>query len=947
MHTGCPVAVLVLLSFALAVPSGAGALSPQLADCEARFAAAPDAEESVECFYDAGRAPELSAEASRRVEALLSRHPDHPWLLFYLGHLRWAEPRRAEQTYRDAAAVFARTGDATGEIRARTALHMVLIHLGRPGEAEREVDRATAIAKAGDPLLKARASLLQARHLRLRGGDLERAYVLLHQSHDAVFDASRDLYPLQRDFLEEMAGVSFSLGRIPEARAAYGRLANLARTHGERRFEVIARYGVLRGLVEELAEMPRTEARRETTKMALEILALASELRIPEITGRVYMILGQLSSGAEAHHHIEQCLATLHLPADRSQCLVALSRQIRRKDPARAVPVVTEALTLADQSRDPWVRYHAWRERMRVSWATLPSEKAAADSRTALRSLEVIREQQKGASGRAGLFSLWSEDYYWLSGRLLQDFLEHHHAGSLDEAFSVTERLRARTLVEALQAARAAPVAPPKRLAARHSQVLEKIAQVQRRLLEPTVPATERASALRELRRLEIEEDGIEDQIASAGPRVRAQHPGFATLAEVRSTLAPDEALLSFQIAPDEGWFGDFAGGSWLLAVTRGGTRVYRLSRDRVSLRPAVSLLDGLFERRDGTEAAPAAGLYRNLLGDALRDLPLEIRKLVILPDDALHQLPFAALRPEPGAAPLAGRYQIAVAPSATLWLKWRKERPPLAAEPLLALADPVLPGTVSGRPEGPTAERSAVFAAATRLGALPFARREGRAAARYLGGGSVLRMGHEASEGFLKNEDLRRFRVLHFATHAVLDDQNTERSGVLLTPAPATEDGLLQLREIVPLRLDGQIAVLSSCRSASGTMLRGEGMMGLARAFFQAGAHAVVASLWPLRDDDGAALFDRFYRHLAQGKSAAAALRAAQLDRIEDGAPAYAWAGLVVLGDGDLVPIPGGRKWLFLTDPRLLAGAGIALLGLVALMVARLRPADRQQHAP
>lgn len=684
--------------------------------------------------------------------------------------------------------------------------------------------------------------------------------------------------------------------------------------------------------------MPRTEARRETTKMALEILVLASELAIPEITGRVHMILGQLSSGDEAHRHIEQCLATLHLPADRSQCLVALSRQIRREDPAQAVPVVTEALALADQSRDPWVRYHAWRERMRVSWATLPSENAAADSRTALRALEVIREQQKGQSGRAGLFSLWSEDYYWLSGRLLQDFLEHHDAGSLDEAFAVTERLRARTLVEALQAAHAAPVAPP-RLAAQHTRILEAIAQVQRRLLEPTLPAPERASALRELRRLEIEEGGIEDQIASAGPRLRSHRPGFATLAEVRNTLAPDEALLSFQIAPDEGWFGDFAGGSWLLAVTRRGTQVYRLSRDRVSLRPAVRLLDGLFERRDGTEAAPAAGLYRDLLGEALRDLPPAIRKLVILPDDALHQLPFAALRPEPGASPLADKYQLAIAPSATLWLKWRKERPILAAEPLLALADPVLPGTVSGG-AGRPAERSAMFATATRLGALPFARREGRAAARYLGGGSVLRIGREASEGFLKSTDLHRFRVLHFATHAVLDDQNTERSGVLLTPAPATEDGLLQLREIVPLRLNGQIAVLSSCRSASGTVLRGEGMMGLARAFFQAGAHAVVASLWPLRDDDGAALFDRFYRHLAEGESVAEALRKAQLDRIADGAPAYAWAGLVVLGDGDLVPLPGGRKWLFLTDPRLLAGAGIALMALVALMVSRWRPA-------
>jgi hypothetical protein len=372
----------------------------------------------------------------------------------------------------------------------------------------------------------------------------------------------------------------------------------------------------------------------------------------------------------------------------------------------------------------------------------------------------------------------------------------------------------------------------------------------------------------------------------------------------VRQALAADEALHSFQIAPDGALFSDFGGGSWLLVSTRDGTRALRLRRDRVSLRPAVALFDGLFENRDGAEIRPAVGLYRDLLEDALGLLPAAVRRLIIVPDDALHQFPFAALRRKESDPPLAARYQISIAPSATLWLHWRAGRPAAAEEPLLALADPKLPG--EGR--APRAiERAAIFMDGLQLGALPFARQEARVAVRHLDGGSVLRVGDEASEGYVKNTDLRRFGVLHFATHAVLDDQHPERSGVLLTPAPASEDGLLQMREIVSLHLDGRIVVLSSCRSASGQMLRGEGVMGLARAFFQAGAHTVVASLWPLRDDDGAALFDRFYAHLGDGLSVSRALRAAQRDRIAAGAPSYAWAGLVVLGDGDLVPLPGG----------------------------------------
>ena len=202
-----------------------------------------------------------------------------------------------------------------------------------------------------------------------------------------------------------------------------------------------------------------------------------------------------------------------------------------------------------------------------------------------------------------------------------------------------------------------------------------------------------------------------------------------------------------------------------------------------------------------------------------------------------------------------------------------------------------------------------AVFSSGVRLGPLPYARAESRSVVRDLGGGSVQRLGEDASEVFVKTTPLQQFGVLHFATHAVTDEANPDRSGVLLAPGAANQDGLLQIREIVDLDLDGRIVVLSACSSNTGALLRGEGVMSLARAFFQAGAHTVVASLWRLRDDEAADLFDRFYRHLGKGLSVAAALRAAQRDMIAEGAPAAAWAGLVVLGDGELVPLPGGRK--------------------------------------
>lgn len=374
------------------------------------------------------------------------------------------------------------------------------------------------------------------------------------------------------------------------------------------------------------------------------------------------------------------------------------------------------------------------------------------------------------------------------------------------------------------------------------------------------------------------------DTLGLARPGAHRQ-AGFASLQQVRAAVATDEALLSFQVAPWEDLAGGFAGGSWLLVSTRGATRAYRLP-DRIWVRQSMNAFAGMFTARDSSEAHAAARLYEALLAPALAGLPDGVRRLVVVPDDLLHRLPFAALRPARDSAPLATRYEITLAPSATLWLRWRETRPDPAVTPALVLADP---------------------AALAGLEPLPYARREGRAVRRHLGGGELL-VGKEASETYVKSGAAGGFGLLHFAAHAVTDEVNPDGSAIHLSPGDGREDGVLRVREIADLDLDGRIAVLSTCESASGEILRGEGVMGLARAFFQAGAHTVVASLWPLRDDDGAALFDRFYRHLSQGKSVAAALQAAQRDRMSEGAPAEAWAGVVVLGDGGRVPVPGGR---------------------------------------
>jgi hypothetical protein len=161
----------------------------------------------------------------------------------------------------------------------------------------------------------------------------------------------------------------------------------------------------------------------------------------------------------------------------------------------------------------------------------------------------------------------------------------------------------------------------------------------------------------------------------------------------------------------------------------------------------------------------------------------------------------------------------------------------------------------------------------------------------------------------------------------------------VLLAPGDDAEDGLLQGREIEALDLDGRIVVLSACQTAAGAVLSGEGVLSLAHAFFEAGAHAVIGSRWPLRDKDAATLFDAFYRHLGQGASLAEALKATQDKARATGRPASVWAGLVLLGNGDLRPFAGGRPsakgW---SRPALPFAARVTLLVVIGVVLLRWR---------
>jgi len=919
------------LVFILVLPGMVCGKTPSLAECRKLYAARPDDEEAVSCFFDQGR------EGRQLLGPLQQKHPERPWLALYLGFkLRRENPMLAAKLDRQAADQLTARRAFQGAFLAWAELDFLALEAGRSDEAEVDLAQAALVSRAsGSPDLLLKDKLLEARHL-CRRQKFERAYWLLKDiQHDV--ERSRD-YNVEMQWSTFLGNSAMSLGRRQEARAAYLRLADLAARHHDGYAEANARYNLAYVAINELNDEPSAAARQQARDLARRALAAAIAASHRQNEAQASWILGMLESGTAAEGYLANCRKTAQAPREVCYCSFALALHSAKRDPRGAEQLVEQGAAAAREADDPAARAYALWTGIRVGWASQRTSPGSKAWTAAFNAIDSLRSLQPGRLIQAGVLASWSDEPYWLSGSLLAR--PGRGSDDLAESFAITERQRWRTLLDALENAEVAPEASVSTQERQKvlARVLEDIAAVQKMLLDPSLPESTRETKGTELEELERREEEIRENLSRQQPAFADLHSQrFATLREIQASLASDQAMLSFQVAPAESWTGAFAGGSWLLAITRGDVRAYGLP-DRVALSPMVRRFLALCERRDRAERGPGAALYRQLVGPALGELPRDIRRLIIIPDGLLHQLPFGALRATHDAAPLATRYQISIAPSAMIWRRWIERRPKQAAEDtVLVLADPPVPHGTSAADSVRAVERGGMARGALIFRPLPQARQEGEAALAALGGGRLL-VGEQATKAALQSAPLERFGILHFATHSFIDEESPERSGVLLAPTSDSPHGLLQPRDIVELHLARKVVILSSCSSARGTVLPGEGVMGLARSFFQAGAHAVVGSLWPVRDDEAALLFARFYAHLAGRQGIAEALASAQRDRFAAGAPPAAWAGFVVLGDGDLVPLPNGpkRSW---QGTALAAGACLlAIFAIFAIFAAYRR---------
>ncbi len=565
-----------------------------------------------------------------------------------------------------------------------------------------------------------------------------------------------------------------------------------------------------------------------------------------------------------------------------------------------------------------------------------------------IRIKESLRARLSDQEYRTNVSTNLARAYSFYADLLMQMYRQKPEASLLEEAFTATERARARSLLDLLNEARAkirSDVDPA--LLAREATLQQKLNDLTPR---PNDPRKEQL--------LEANQPAINDtldDLRQVRARIRQANPRFAeltepqppTLREIQTQLLDaDTMLLAYALGETR---------SFVWAITPDAIKAYELpARDEITkltrrvyeLLTTPQRLTGLSAAQQQKRLAAAAAQYQTEAAALSQMLlapvaaHLRTKRLLIVAPEALQYLPFGAL-PDPVAGgrwsvagkkqrqplatshqPLIVHHEIINVPSVSVMMLLRQElakrqAAPKAvavlADPVFAMNDPRVKAKTLGKNEPKAApgiasplERSLrSFEAREGLARLILSRDEAEAIAAAVPAADRFKaLDFKASRAEAMSTALRQYRIVHFATHGLLNAERPELSGLvfsLVDEAGQPQDGFLRLHEIYNLQLPADLVVLSACQTGLGKDIKGEGMIGLTRGFMYAGAARVVASLWRVDDYATSVLMKKFYRGMLQEKlRPAAALRKAQLEMWQQKqwqSPFY-WGGFVLQGE-------------------------------------------------
>jgi len=758
--------------------------------------------------------------------------------------------------------------------------------------------------------------------------------------------------------LNNIGALYRSLGEMRKALDKYNEALTIARVIGNRQGEALSLNNI-GAVYQSLGEMRKALGKyNEALPIRRAVGDRIGEAATLNNIGAVYQSLGEMRKALEIYNDALPISQTIGSRIEEGRTLHNIGAAYNSLGEAqKALDKLNEALSIrrsiGARSEEAQTLLLIARVEQKHNNLTL----ARQSIEQAISIIESIRAHISGQGLRASFFAS-RQEFYESYIDLLMQMHKQNPASAFDAvALAVSERARARSLLELLEESRAdIRQGVDSSLLERErslQQLLNAKAAAQFALLNRKHTPAQAEAFAKEIASISAEYEELRAQIRARSPRYAAlTQPQPLGLAEIQQqALDPDTLLLEYSL-------GDSA--SYLFVVSQTSIASHRLPKRaeiEAATRRVRELLTAPQPQTGDTKAKyqarikearegywpQAAVLSRMLLGPVASRLGR--KRLAIVADGALQYIPFAALpAPSPGneggrnsgaePQPLFVDHEIVSLPSASTLATLRREtagRKP-AEKSIAVLADPVFTNDDTrvrrevGKEEAEGKTRSAnsdetdigflqmtrsgleteVIGAEGAFGRLLSTRREAVAISALVPERERMQaLDFEASRTTALRPELGEYRIVHFATHGMLNNIHPELSGIVLSLVDKEghqQDGFLRLQDIYNLKLAAELVALSACQTALGKEIKGEGLIGLTRGFMYAGAPRVVASLWKVDDRATSELMKRFYQGMLgpEALRPAGALRQAQLSILKEKQwrEPYYWAAFVLQGE-------------------------------------------------
>lgn len=571
------------------------------------------------------------------------------------------------------------------------------------------------------------------------------------------------------------------------------------------------------------------------------------------------------------------------------EALVRAKRCMRKQPDGRFLVDLEELDALAEVARkldDPrfTIRYQEMRSQMYLDQERW--KEAAAAIRTALTLEEKFRSAIEDPLLKASSSTGHSSMFINLA-------VAQERLGDIKGVFETSESAKARSLLEMLESGRAGKSAALSDREATDEQQLREAVSAAARMYHGSIKSgedPEQRKVLKDaLAEVQARYDEFRRKMVLAHPELRASQGAFSPIDPAKAQERffkhhPDAAIVCYIVGKT----------TTLIIVLMASDKpdgpanitVHRLKVTRTELSEAAAEFQTAC--RDPERSMPdTSKLWNWLIAPAAKQLEGK-KRIVFVPDEPLLTFPFQALR-KPEESYLIQQYAISYAPSVTALV----EMMDVAERRRSAKSQPadLIPALIVGRPKYDKDLKD-----------LPATEAEAKTLNELFGPQSRMLLGSDATVAAIRKEAPRAC-ILHFATHGLVNETRPLFSALAFTPTGAGDDGRLYAHDVMNMRLNADLVVLSACDTGRGREYAGEGVLGLSWAFFAAGSPCCILSQWSVADASSSRLMQLFHQRLKQDSplNKYDALREAQLTLLKDRATRHPfhWAPFVLVGDG------------------------------------------------